>query len=139
LTLQYKNVINKFENISNVSLQSEIGKSLTADFGMFTHFFGTIVNKDTFLCPKLLHLLYCFAWEIFVALKLNDAKESHKQKQSDKEVIKEDLLVDTNNTNPNIATDMEIEVVKKNQSTDMLTNTNTDEDFELVMSKSKRK
>jgi hypothetical protein len=63
----------------------------------------------------------------------------HIKKQSEKKVNTENLLIDTNDTNPKIATNMEIEVVNENQSTDVLPINKLDKDFEPVMSKSKRK
>jgi hypothetical protein len=70
---QHKDVINKFEVVLK-SMHNELSESLTADFGIFTHFFKTITDKDTFIYPEFLYLLYCFAWKIFVAVKINDEK-----------------------------------------------------------------
>jgi hypothetical protein len=44
----HKSVINKFEIISNPTVRSDLKKSLSADFGMFTHFFETIANAGGF-------------------------------------------------------------------------------------------
>jgi hypothetical protein len=77
--------------------------------------------------------------EVIVAYILDERRRSHKAKHSEKEVILEDLKVDTNDANPDIATDMEIEIAKEDQLPNVQNVINTDEDFEPVMSKSKRK
>jgi hypothetical protein len=63
----------------------------------------------------------------------------HKKKQSKIEVNTEDPLIVTNDANPKIVTDIEIEVANENQLTDMSPINKPDKDFEFVMSKSKRK
>jgi hypothetical protein len=63
LTLQYKDVINKFGVVTK-SIKSELGNSFTADFGIFTYFFETIADKNTFICLEFLYLLYYFAWKV---------------------------------------------------------------------------
>jgi hypothetical protein len=62
-----------------------------------------------------------------------------QEKQPKKTVNTEDSLNNTNNTNPEIVTDMKIEVVNENQSMDVSPITNMNEDFKPMISKSKRK
>jgi hypothetical protein len=115
----HKSVINKFGTISNPTVRSDIEKSLSAEFGMFTHFFETIADEGDFKYPPLLHLFHCFSIKIIVAYVLDERKWSHKDKHPEKEVTMEDLTVNTNNANPNIATDMEVEIAKEDQSLDV--------------------
>jgi hypothetical protein len=135
----HQSVINKFGNIPSDTVRRDIEKSLSADFGMFTHFFETIADTAGFKCPPLLHLLHCFSMEVVVAYIFDERKRSHKNKHPEKEVNMEDLTDDTNNANPDIATDMEVEIAKEDQSPNVQKVINTDEDFEPVISKSKRK
>jgi hypothetical protein len=74
-----------------------------------------------------------------VAYVLDERKRSHKDKHPQKEVYMEDLKDDTNNANTDIATNMEIEIAKEDQLPNVQKLANMDEDFEPVMSKSKRK
>jgi hypothetical protein len=134
----HKSVINKFGTIP-LSVKSDIEKSLSADFGMFSHFFENIAENGGFICPPFLHLLHCFSMEVVVAYVLGERKRSHKDKHPQKEVSIKDLKNDTNNANTDIVTNMEIEIVKEDQSPNVHKVVNTDEDFEPVMSKSKRK
>jgi hypothetical protein len=55
------------------------------------------------------------------------------------EVNTKDPLINTNDINPEITMDMEIKVVNKNQSTNILPINKPDEDFVPVINKSKRK
>jgi hypothetical protein len=77
--------------------------------------------------------------EVVMAYILDERKRSYKDKHPEKESIIEDLTADTNNAKPDNATDMEIEIAKKDQLPDVQNVINTDEDFEPMMSKSKRK
>jgi hypothetical protein len=135
----HQSVINKFGTIFELTVRRNLENSLSADFGMFTHFFETIADNAGFKCSPLLHLLHCFSMEVVVAYILNERKWSHKNKHPQKEVSMKDLKDNTNNTNTDIATDMEIEIAKEDQSPNVYKVINTDEDFEPVMSKSKRK
>jgi hypothetical protein len=65
-------VINKFRAIPFLTVRHDISESLFADFGMFTNFFETIADKDSFKYFELLHILYCFALEIVVAYQLGE-------------------------------------------------------------------
>jgi hypothetical protein len=135
----HQSVINKFETISEPTVRRDLENSLSADFGMFIHFFETIADTAGFKCPPLLHLLYCFSMEVVVAYILDERKRSHKDKHPKKEVIMEDFTDDTKDANPDIVTDMEVKIAKVDQSSNVQNVINTDEDFEPVMSKSKRK
>jgi hypothetical protein len=135
----HQSIINKFGTISEPTVRHDLENSLSADFGMFTHFFETIADNASFKCPPLLHLLHCFSMEVIVAYILDERKRAHKDKHPEKEVNMENLNADTNNANPDIATDMEVEIAKEDQSPNVQKVINTDEDFEPVMSKSKRK
>jgi hypothetical protein len=46
----------------------------------------------------------------------------------------EDLVADTNNTHPDIATDIEVKIAKEDQLPNMQNIINMDEDFEPMMS-----
>jgi hypothetical protein len=135
----HKSVINKFGTISNFTVRSDIEKSLSADFGIFTHFFETIADAGGFMYPPFLHLLYCFSMEVVVTYIFDERKQLHKAKHPEKEVTIEDLTDDINNAISDIATDMEVKIAKEDQSLNVQNVINTDEDFEPVMSKSKRK
>jgi hypothetical protein len=134
----HKSVINKFGTIPP-SVKSDIEKSLSVDFGMFSYFFENIAENGGFICPPLFHLLHCFSMEVVMAYVLDERKRSYKNKYPQKEVSLKDLKDDTNNANTNIVTDMEIKIAKEDQSPNIHKVINTDEDFELVMSKLKRK
>jgi hypothetical protein len=72
-------------------------------------------------------------------IKLSKKQRSYKKKQLEMKVNTENPLIDINNVNPEITTDMKIEVANENQSTDILPSNKLDKNFELMISKSKRK
>jgi hypothetical protein len=103
-----------FKKIPFATVKRDIGESLTEKFEMHTCFFETIADKVVFKYPELLHIFYCFSLKIVVAIRFSKKQQSYKKKQPKKEVNIEDPLIDTNNTNPEIITNMEIEVANEN-------------------------
>jgi hypothetical protein len=61
-----------------MNMQSRLDFDLTANFRMNIHFFKIFTEKNNLICPELLYLLYCFALEIGVVMKLNKKKQLYK-------------------------------------------------------------
>jgi hypothetical protein len=68
-------------------LQSELDQSLTADFGMFTEFFETITNKDSFKYSELLKISSSSAKTTLTETKNKPTKAAKKDTQDAQTVI----------------------------------------------------